>query len=148
SAKAIADKQADMSFLSPGVFTASIDAGIDLVSVWQECGFDPFAIALPKGNPQGVKSMKDLEGKTMLLGDIGWTAITDPMMIQAGGDPKKIHYQATGGQGWGQALQAGQGDASLSWDGLRAQWLATGLDFDYILGSSWSKFPGNSFQIR
>ena len=33
-------------------------------------------------------------------------------------------------------------------EGLRAQWGATGLDYDYILGKDWSKFPANSFVIR
>ena len=32
--------------------------------------------------------------------------------------------------------------------GLRAQWAAIGLDFDYILGKDWSKFPANSYVIR
>ena len=32
--------------------------------------------------------------------------------------------------------------------GLRAQWKATGLEFNYILGTEVSKFPANSFQIR
>ena len=31
---------------------------------------------------------------------------------------------------------------------MRAQWAAIGLDFDYILGKDWSKFPANSFVIR
>jgi len=69
------------------------------------------------------------------------------MVVQAGGDPSKVKYNASGST-WGQTLAAGQGDAALSWEGLRAQWKAGGLDFDYILGKDWSKFPANSFQIR
>ena len=42
----------------------------------------------------------------------------------------------------------GQGDAALSWEGLRAQWKGQGLDFDYFLGRDFSKFPANSFVIR
>ena len=42
----------------------------------------------------------------------------------------------------------GQGDAALSWEGLRAQWKGQGLDFDYILGRNFSKLPANSFVIR
>ena len=43
---------------------------------------------------------------------------------------------------------SGQGDAALSWEGLRAQWKGQGLDFDYILGRNFSKLPANSFVIR
>jgi NitT/TauT family transport system substrate-binding protein len=147
SAKNVVDGDADMSYVSPGVFTDAITQGLDLVSVFQMGAYDVFDIALPKGNPGGITSAKDLEGKTMVLGDIGWAAIVDPMVVQAGGDPSKVNYVAAG-TGWAQTLQAGQADAALSWEGLRAQWLATGLDFDYILGYEWSKFPANSFQIR
>jgi NitT/TauT family transport system substrate-binding protein len=147
STKAVADNQADMSFVSPGVFSLGVEAGIDLVSVFQETAADVFDIALPKGNPQNIQTLKDLEGKTVLLGDSGWSAIVDPMVVQAGGDHTKVKYTASGST-WGQTLAAGQGDAALSWEGLRAQWKAGGLDFDYILGKDWSKFPANSFQIR
>jgi len=148
SQKAVADGQADMSYVSPGVFSLSVEAGIDLVSVFQMGAYDVFDIALPKGNPGGITSLKDLEGKIVLLGDIGWSGIVDPMIAAAGGDPSLVKYQAAGLAGWGPALAEGQGDAALCWAGLRAQWLAGGLDFDYIIGKSWSKFPANSFQIR
>jgi len=147
SSKAVADNQADMSYVSPGVFSLGVEAGIDLVSVWQMGAYDVFDIALPKGNPGGITTVKDLEGKKVALGDIGWTGIVDPMVAQAGGDPSKVKYVAAGSS-WGQSLAEGQADAALSWAGLRAQWLAGGLDFDYIIGKSWSKFPANSFQIR
>ena len=92
SAKNVADGDADMSYVSPGVFTDAItNGGLDLVSVWQMCAYDVFDIALPKGNPDGITTLKDLEGKTVVLGDIGWAAIVDPMIIQAGGDPSKVN---------------------------------------------------------
>jgi NitT/TauT family transport system substrate-binding protein len=147
SAKNVVDGDADMCFLSPGVLADAVTQGLDLVSVFQMGAYDVFDIALPKGNPEGITTLKDLEGKTVVLGDIGAAAVVDPMVIQAGGDPSKVNYVAAG-TGWAQALQAGQADAALCWEGLRAQWLAMGLDFDYILGFEWSKFPANAFQIR
>ncbi len=145
SSKAVADGQADMSYVSPGVFSLGVEAGIDLVSVWEMGAYDVFDIALPKGSK--IASLKELEGKTVVLGDPGWSSIVDPMVAQAGGDPGLVRYTSAGPT-WGQALQAGQADAALCWEGLRAQWLAGGLEFDYILGKDWSKFPANSFQIR
>ena len=148
SSKAVAEGSADMSYVSPGVFALGVEAGIDLVSVFQMGAYDVFDIALQKGNPAGITTLKDLEGKTVVLGDLGWSSIVDPMVKQAGGDPGLVKYTSAGLAGWGQALQGGEADAALSWAGLRAQWLAGGLDFDYILGKSWSRFPANSFQIR
>jgi NitT/TauT family transport system substrate-binding protein len=147
SAKVVGDGGGDMSYVSPGVFSLGVEAGIDLVSVFQMGAYDVFDIAVPKGNPLGIQTAKDLEGKSVVLGDLGWSGIVDPMVAQAGGDPALVKYQAAG-SGWGQALAEGQADAALSWAGLRAQWLAGGLDFDYIIGKTWSKFPANSFQIR
>src|SRR5215211_2844376 len=118
SAKNVADNQADMSYVSPGVFSDSVQQGLDLVSVWEMGAYDVFDIALPKGNPQGIATLKDLEGKNVLLGDLGWSAIVDPMVAQAGGDHTKVKYAASGST-WGQTLAAGQGDAALSWEGLR-----------------------------
>ncbi len=146
SSKAVADGQADMSYVSPGVFSLGVEAGIDLVSVWQMGAYDVFDIAFNKDNTE-IQSVADLEGKTVVLGDIGWSAIVDPMVAQAGGDPGMVQYNAAG-PGWGPALAEGQADAALCWEGLRAQWFAQGLDFNYILGKDWSKFPANSFQIR
>lgn len=146
SSKAVADGQADMSYVSPGVFSLGVEAGIDLVSVWQMGAYDVFDIAFNKDNTE-IMSVADLEGKNVVLGDIGWSAIVDPMVAQAGGDPSLVQYNAAG-PGWGQALAEGQADAALTWEGKRAEWFAQGLDFNYILGKDWSKFPANSFQIR
>ena len=146
SSKAVADGQADMSYVSPGVFSLGVEAGIDLVSVWQMGAYDVFDIAFEKGRTD-IATAADLQGKRVVLGDIGWSWIVDPMVAQAGGDPGAVQYVAAG-PGWGPALAEGQADAALCWEGLRAQWFAQGLDFDFILGKDWSKFPANSFQIR
>ena len=145
SSKAVAEGQADMSFVSPGVFSLGIEAGIDLVSVFHEVAQDTFDFALPTGSP--ITDVAALEGKTIALGDAGWSSITDPMFAQAGIDPSSVRY-VNAGAAWPQAVAEGQADAALSWEGLRAQWGAQGLEYDYILGKEWSKFPSNSFQIR
>ena len=48
-----------------------------------------FDIALPKGNPQGITTLKDLEGKTVLLGDQGWSSIVDPMVVRPAAIPAR-----------------------------------------------------------
>jgi NitT/TauT family transport system substrate-binding protein len=143
--KLVDQEQSDMGYPSPGVFSLALEQGIPLVSAWEMGAYDVFDIALPKGSP--VKSLADLQGKTVALGSAGWQAICDPMFAQAGVDPKAIKY-AEAGTGWGQSLQQGQADAALSWEGLRAQWTGQGLDFDYLIGRNVSKFPANTFIMR
>jgi NitT/TauT family transport system substrate-binding protein len=143
--KAVDTGQADVAYPSPGVFSLMIEQGSPLISVWEMGAYDVFDFAFRKG--EAPASVKDLEGKTVALGSAGWQGICNPEVAQAGGDPTKVNYVDAGPQ-WGQTLAQGQADSALSWAGLRAQWAATGLDFDYILGKDWSKFPANSFVVR
>ena len=143
--KLVDQGQADMGFPSPGVFSLGLEQGIPLISVWHMGAYDVFSFAFRKG--EKVADVSELEGKTILLGSAGWQAIVDPMLAQVGIDPKSVNY-AEAGNLWGQALMQGQGDAALSWEGLRAQWGGQGLEFDYILPYDFSKFPANSFVIR
>jgi NitT/TauT family transport system substrate-binding protein len=107
---------------------------------------DTFSIAFRKG--EGVSDLKQLEGKTMLLGSAAWQAITDPMLAAQGVDISKVTYVEAGWPTWGTALAGGQGDCALSWEGLRAEWIATGLTFEYWLGVQNSKLPANTFVVR
>ncbi len=143
--KLVDQGQADVGFPSPGVFSLGLEQGIPLTSVWQMGAYDVFSFAFRKG--EKLAEVNELAGKTVLLGSAGWQAIVDPMLAQVGLDPKSVTY-AEAGNLWGQALAQGQGDAALSWEGLRAQWTGQGLDFDYILPYDFSKFPANSFVIR
>ena len=144
--KLVDQKQADMGYPSPGVFSLALEQGIPLVSVFEMGGSDVFDIAFRKG--EKAKSLKELEGKTIVLGSAGWQSICDPMLAAAGVDVKSIKYVDAGWPTWGTALKSGKGDAALCWEGLRAQWKGQGFDFDYILGKDYSKLPANSFVIR
>jgi NitT/TauT family transport system substrate-binding protein len=143
--KAVDTGQSDVAYPSPGVYSLMIEQGSPLISVFEMGAYDVFDFAFPKG--KAPASVKDLEGMTVALGSAGWEGICNPEVAQAGGDPSKVQYVDAGPQ-WGQTLKQGQADSALSWAGLRAQWEAIGLDFDYILGKDWSKFPANSYVIR
>ena len=141
----VAQGQAEVGFPPPRVFALALERELPLVSVWQMGAYDVFDLAFRQGGRPA--DLKALAGKTILLGSAGWQAIVAPLLKQAGVDPASVSY-AEAGNGWGQALKEGQGDAALSWEGLRAQWQGQGLEFDYILGREFSKFPANSFVIR
>ena len=88
--KLVDQKQADVGYPSPGVFSLGLTQGIPLVSVFEMGGADVFDFAFRKG--EAPKSVKDLEGKTIVLGSAGWQAICDPMFASSGIDPKSIKY--------------------------------------------------------
>ncbi|MEX0347371.1 MAG: ABC transporter substrate-binding protein [Rhizobiaceae bacterium] len=144
--KFVAVGQADMGFPSPGVFSFALENDMDLVSVFNMGAVDVFDFAFRPG--EGVKDLKELEGKTVLLGSAAWAAITDPMFAAAGVDPKSINYVEGGWPQWGTLLAQGQGDAALAWEGLRADWEGKGLDLEYWLGVDHSNFPANVFVVR
>ncbi len=144
--KFVALGQADMGFPSPGVFSFAIENDMELVSVFNMGAVDVFDFAFRPG--EGVKDLKELEGKTVLLGSAAWQAIADPMFAAAGADISKITYLEGGWPQWGTMLASGQGDAALAWEGLRADWQGKGLEFEYWLGSDHSNFPANSFVVR
>ncbi|PZX13659.1 NitT/TauT family transport system substrate-binding protein [Palleronia aestuarii] len=138
--------QADMGFPSPGVFSFAILNGMDLTSVFHMGARDTFSIAFRQG--EGSDDLTTLEGKTVLLGSAAWQSIVDPMLAAQGVDVSRVTYVEAGWPTWGTALAAGQGDAALSWEGLRAEWIATGLEFEYWLGVQNSPLPANTFVVR
>ena len=116
---------------APRVRARRSSSGLPLVSVWHMGAYDVFDFAFRKGErparPQG-----DSPARRSCSAAPAGRSIVRPMLSQAGVDPASVSY-AEAGNGWGQALKDGQGDAALSWEGLRAQWQGQGLEFDYIL---------------
>lgn len=138
--------QADMGFPSPGIFTFALENGMNLKSAFHWGALDTFSLAFRKG--EGTNDLKSLEGKTILLGSAAWESIVDPMLAVHGVDVSKVTYVEAGWPTWGTALAAGQGDAALAWEGLRAEWISTGLDFEYWLGVQRSPLFANTYVVR
>ena len=145
STKFVAQNQADMGYPSPGVLTASIDGGIEVKSIWDMISGQVFDFALPTSST--IKSVKELEGKKIALGSAGWSTIVDPILVEAGVNPKSVTYVTAGNQ-WAQSVENGQADAGLSWEGLRAQWAGQGLKLKYLIGTTFSKQPSNVYSVR
>ncbi len=138
--------QADMGFPSPGIFSFALENGMKLKSAFHWGALDTFSLAFRKG--EGTLDLKQLEGKTILLGSAAWQSIVDPMLAVQGVDITKVNYVEAGWPTWGTALAAGQGDAALAWEGLRAEWISTGLDFEYWLGVQHSPLVANTYVVR
>jgi NitT/TauT family transport system substrate-binding protein len=143
--KFVAQNQADMGYPSPGVLTASIDSGIGVKSIWDMISGQVFDFALPTNST--ITSVKQLAGKKIALGSAGWSTIVDPILMEAGVNPKSVTYVNAGNQ-WAQSTESGQADAGLAWEGLRAQWAGQGLKLKYLIGTKFSKQPSNVYAVR
>ena len=112
--KFVDQKKGDVGEPSPGVLTASVEQGMDVIMVYEMMLGNVFDFAVRKDSP--IKSVQDLAGKTIALGAIGFEVISDPLLVEAGVDPKTVKYVAIGEQ-VGQAVAEGKVDAALSWEG-------------------------------
>jgi len=148
----VAANQLDMGYASPGVMTAAIDAGVPVISIWEQYPAQVFDFVLPADSK--ITHPRQLKGKTISVFTIGWKPIVDPMLAEVGVDPKTVKYREFGPQ-WNQAVALKLVDAGLSWEGLRAQLqgmagvFGTGFTFKFLVGTQWgSKLPSNSYQVR
>src|SRR5260370_7283856 len=76
--KLVDQKQADVGYPSPGVFSLALAQGIPLVSVFEMGGADVFDFAFRKG--EGATSLKHLEATTIVLRTPRCQSITDPIL--------------------------------------------------------------------
>jgi len=143
--KFVDQKQADLGYPSPGVLTASVEQGMDVIMMFEMMIGQVFDFAVKPDSP--IKDVHDIEGKTMSLGFAGWEVIVEPIFLELGIDPKSVTYIYSGMQ-MGQAVAMGQADVALSWEGLRAQWQAQGLDLRYFVGQKFSIMPANGYAGR
>jgi NitT/TauT family transport system substrate-binding protein len=143
--KFVDQKQADIGYPSPGILTSSVDTGMDVIMVYEMMIDQVFGFAVRKDSP--IKSIKDFPGHTISVWDVGWQVIIDPILVEAGVDPKSITYVAVGAQ-WGQAVSQGKADIALTWLALAPQWDAVGLGLRYFYGEEFSKMPANGYCAR
>ena len=141
--KMLVTNQADMAYPSPGVLATSVQAGEPIISVFDITESDSFVFMVRPNSP--IKSIQDLAGKKIALGDAGWSVICDPIFKVNGINPKSVQYVAAGSD-WGQTVQEGKADAALCWQGLVAQWKGVGLNLRPI--EHLTPFPGNSYVVR
>lgn len=143
--KFVAEEQADIGYPSPGVLTSSIDAGVEVTSIYNMISRQVFNFALHPDSD--IETVDDLRGRTISLWAAGGQVVSDPILYEAGIDPSEVEY-VEGGAQWGQIVALGQADAALGWDGLRAQWDAQGLELRWLLGREFSEHPSNVYSVR
>jgi NitT/TauT family transport system substrate-binding protein len=148
----VAAGQIDMGYPSPGVLTSSIDAGIPVISIWEQYPAQVFDFVI--NGKSKITNPRQLKGKTIALFTDGWRSIVNPMLAEVGVSPNSVKYRVFGPQ-WVQAVALGQADAGLVWEGLRAQLVGQSAAFGsafnvkFLVGTKWgSKGPSNSYVVR
>ncbi|TML67551.1 MAG: ABC transporter substrate-binding protein [Actinobacteria bacterium] len=147
----VAANKIDMGYPSPGVLSSAVDAGIPVIGVWEQYPAQVFDFVLPGDSK--ITSPADLAGKKIAVLTIGWKAIIDPILADAGVDPSSVKYVELGTQ-WVQAVARGQADAGLAWEGLRAQLngeaahFGAGFSIKFLIGAKFSKDPSNVYAVR
>lgn len=140
----LTEGQADAGYPSPGILSAAIDTGIEVMIGFEMAPGQVFDFAVHEDSD--IQTVQDLEGKTIALWDVSGANIVAPILAEAGVDPDSVEYVGSGQ--WGQLVGQGQADAALAWEGLRAQWDAIGLPLRYLIGSDFSNDPSNGYAIR
>jgi len=143
--KMVAQGLADVSYPSPGVLTAAVDQGVEVIMAFELIGGQVFDFAVAADSD--ITEVQQIEGKTIAIAFAGWDVIVAPILSELGIDPDSVEYQAVGAQ-WGQAVDQGRADVALTWKGLRAQWDAIGLDLRYFIGDEFSGLPSNGYAVR
>ncbi|RKY01713.1 MAG: ABC transporter substrate-binding protein [Spirochaetes bacterium] len=143
--KFVDQNQADLGYPSPGILTASVDQGMNVIMAYEMMIGSVWKFAVRPDSD--IKSPKELAGKTIALGDMGWKVIVDPLLVELGIDPNSVNYVAAGQQ-WGQMVAQGKADAALAWLALDVQWEAAGIKLKYFEGSDFSVMPSNGYCVR
>ncbi len=127
---------------SPPVLMTAVANGLPLTMVFEQDKNYIFGFAVRKDS--GLKTIADLKGKTISVGDAGWTVIMDPLFKKLGGFTSKDVQVVVGGTGRAQLVQQGKADAVFTWEKEYQLWWGQGLDLAVIKGyDEGARFPGN-----
>ena len=148
----VAAKQGDMGYPSPGVLTSSVEAGIPVISIWEQYPAQVFDFVLNGKSKITHPRAAEREDHRPVHG-----RVDEHRQPDAGGgrhQSEERQYRTFGPQ-WVQAVALGQADAGLVWEGLRAQLVGQSATFGsafqlkFLVGSQWgSKGPSNTYVVR
>ncbi len=145
STKFVDQNQADVGYPSPGILTASIDTGMDVILAYEMMIGSVWHLVVREDSP--IKHPRELAGATISVWDISWRTIVDPLLAELGIPLDSVEYLTAGPQ-WGQAVQQGQADVALGWLALDVQWEAVGMKMKFFRGTDFSEMPSNGYAVR
>jgi len=143
--KFVDQNQADVGYPSPGIHTAAVDTGMDVIMAYEMMIGSVWHLVVRKDSP--IKHPRELAGATISVWDLSWRTIVDPLLAELGIPLDSVEYVVAGPQ-WGQAVQQGQADVALGWLALDVQWEAVGMEMKFFRGTDFSEMPSNGYVVR
>lgn len=141
----IASGQGDFAYPSPYIQLMGHEEDLPIISVYQVDVRNIFGFSvLPDSD---IKTIADLKGKTISLGDAAWSSISDPMLIHAGLDPATDVEYVVAGENRAQMVSEGKLDAVLTWEKEYQLWDAQGIALRYMSGEDVLENCSNSLIV-
>jgi NitT/TauT family transport system substrate-binding protein len=134
---------AAITFPSPALLVSSIDRGLATKAVFQLSAGSTFGFALPEGGK--ARKPRDLTGATIAVGAESWGQIVDPLLVEAGVDPRSVRLLVAG-ENWLKVAANRTAGAALSWRGLERS--ADGRGLRHLVGDRWSQLPSNAYAFE
>jgi len=142
ASKLIAEGQGEVALPAPPVLFTAIANGLPIKDVFQQDQNYIFGFGVRKDS--GINSFDDLRGKTISVGDVGWTVLIDPLLESTVGFTTAECEVVSAGPGRAQLVAAGKADAVFTWEKEYQLWQAQGIDLKVLRGyDEGVRFPGN-----
>jgi NitT/TauT family transport system substrate-binding protein len=142
ASKLIVQEKGTVAIPAPPVLFTAIANGLPIMDVFQQDQNYIFGFGVRKDS--GINSLNDLKGKTISVGDVGWTVVIDPLLEKTDGFTTKECQVVAAGPGRAQLVAAGKADAVFTWEKEYQLWDAQGIHLKIIRGYDYGvRFPGN-----
>ncbi len=130
----------EVCFPDPDVMLLGMDGGMEVIGFYQRDTIAENCIVVK--NDSDIKELKDIEGKSIAVGDAAWSVCIDPILTAAGVDASTVEY-VVAGEDRAQMVLADKVDAAFSWEKGYQLWQAQGLDLRPISFFEFVNMPGN-----
>ena len=142
ASKLVAEGQGEAALPAPPVLFTAVANGLQIMDVFQQDQNYIFGFGVRSDS--GIKSFADLKGKTISVGDIGWTVLIDPLLKSTVGFTTADCKVVAAGPGRAQLVAAGKADAVFTWEKEYQLWDAQGIKLKVLRGFDYGcRFPGN-----
>jgi NitT/TauT family transport system substrate-binding protein len=142
ASKLVAEGQGEVALPAPPVLFTAVANGLPIKDVFQQDQNYIFGFGVRKDSD--IKTLADLRGKTISVGDVGWTVLIDPLLKTTVGFTTDECEVVSAGPGRAQLVAAGKADAVFTWEKEYQLWEGQGIDLRIIRGyDAGVRFPGN-----
>jgi NitT/TauT family transport system substrate-binding protein len=142
ASKLVSEGQGEVALPAPPVLFTAVANGLQIIDVFQQDQNYIFGFAVRPDS--GIDSFEDLKGKTISVGDIGWTVLIDPLLKSTVGFTTADCKVVNAGPGRAQLVAAGKADAVFTWEKEYQLWDAQGINLKVLRGFDYGcRFPGN-----